>query len=217
MIARPYAVACVALLAGMFAAAALITLYLGAMSAPNLFFRSAMLFFIPAVVVLCGLMGLLVWAIMPRAARPRPAPAATGTVVLACFAAATTVFSFFAGRSLGTLEPRLNLMLAMLGVLMIVTGNVAGKLPFNHAFGFRSMWALADEEIWDKTQRFGGWVMVIAGFVIVDAALIFDLATVNWIMLAATCGSSILITIFSRRFAQQKRKARDEAWQRLAS
>jgi uncharacterized membrane protein len=203
-----------ALLLGMFVVAGVITLHLQAVGAPHLFLDAAILIFIPATATAAGLLWLLVRAMMPR---PQSyLPAAIHTVTFTWFAAIAVFFGFAAAKVLGIAWPGLNLLFAVLGAVMIVMGNVAGKLPPNHAFGFRSPWALADVEIWDKTQRFGGWVMVIAGFAIVDAALFFDTAVVNWITLVMTCGPSILITFASSRFARQKRKARDEAWQRLA-
>ena len=139
----------------------------------------------------------------------------TGTIVATCMAASMTFTGFTVAKALGMPWPGLNLLFSVLGVMMIVMGNAAGKFPPNHMLGFRSHWALDDEDIWGKTQRFAGWVMVIAGFVILDSSLVFDLATVNWITLVAACGSSLLITFTSQRFARQKRKARDAVWRAL--
>jgi len=52
---------------------------------------------------------------------------------------------------------------AAIGVSWIMTGNLLGKLAPNHAFGLRTPWTLADPQVWDQTNRFGGWVMVLAG------------------------------------------------------
>jgi hypothetical protein len=210
---RPYAVACAALLGGLLAGAALVTFYVGAKSVP----LKLILYLIPAAVAVTafGLTRLLIRAVTPRPADRRSSHAAYGTLAITtCLAPATVFFGVWAGRSSGFAW--LNVLFAGLGVMMIVMGNAAGKLPFNPAFPADSAWAHAYEEVWDKTQRFTGWVMVIAGFVIVDAALIFDAAIVNWITLVATCGSTMLITFFSWRLARQKKKARDEAWERLA-
>jgi uncharacterized membrane protein len=46
-----------------------------------------------------------------------------------------------------------------------------GKIRWNGFVGIRTPWALADERVWDKTQRFGGRMLVGAGIVIVIAAL----------------------------------------------
>ncbi|MBL6852754.1 MAG: SdpI family protein [Alphaproteobacteria bacterium] len=141
-------------------------------------------------------------------------PTATHAVALAAAITATTCLSV--SWALGLATPRLNLLFTVLGALMIVTGNIAGKLPHGHAMGFRSPWALDDAEVWDKTQRFGGWVLVIAGLLVLNASLLFGLAALNWITLIATCSASLLVINASSYFARRKRKARDAAWRELA-
>jgi len=56
--------------------------------------------------------------------------------------------------------------------LLIVIGNVMGKMRWNTTVGIRTPWALVDERVWDKTQRFGGRMLVIAGLVVLVAALL---------------------------------------------
>lgn len=53
------------------------------------------------------------------------------------------------------------------GAMMIVVGNVAGKIRANTTFGVRTPWTLADAEVWDKTHRFYGVLSVLCGVVLV--------------------------------------------------
>lgn len=57
------------------------------------------------------------------------------------------------GRTIGTL----------VGVLFIITGNLMGKVKSNWFIGFRTPWALSDPDVWNRTQRMGGWVFFLAG------------------------------------------------------
>lgn len=57
------------------------------------------------------------------------------------------------GRTIGVL----------VGLLFIVTGNLMGKVKSNWFMGFRTPWALSDPDVWNKTQRMGGWVLFLAG------------------------------------------------------
>ena len=57
------------------------------------------------------------------------------------------------GRTIGVL----------VGLLFIVTGNLMGKVKSNWFMGFRTPWALSDPDVWNKTQRMGGWVFFLAG------------------------------------------------------
>jgi len=59
----------------------------------------------------------------------------------------------------------------LVGVLLIVLGNVLGKVRPNFSMGIRTRWTLADVEIWDKTHRFGGWVFVAGGVALIMVTL----------------------------------------------
>ncbi|MEZ4364105.1 MAG: SdpI family protein [Kofleriaceae bacterium] len=52
---------------------------------------------------------------------------------------------------------------AALGGLLVVFGNFMGKLTRNFFVGIRTPWTLASEEVWLRTHRLGGKVIVLAG------------------------------------------------------
>jgi uncharacterized membrane protein len=58
-----------------------------------------------------------------------------------------------------------------MGMSMAVVGNVLGKVRPNHLMGIRTPWTRADEWVWDKTHRFGGWLSVIGGLVLMALAV----------------------------------------------
>lgn len=64
------------------------------------------------------------------------------------------------------------IMPLFLGALMIVMGNYMPKCKQNRTMGFKLRWTLANEENWNKTHRFGGRVMVIAGVLLMLTALL---------------------------------------------
>ncbi len=57
------------------------------------------------------------------------------------------------------------LMLSALGITFIVMGNLMGKVRQNYFVGLRTPWTLDDKEVWQKSQRFGGWAFVLGGIV----------------------------------------------------
>lgn len=59
-----------------------------------------------------------------------------------------------------------------LGILLIVIGNSAGKITRNHIVGIRTPWTLASEEVWSRTHRVGGWLLVPAGLLAVVVGLL---------------------------------------------
>jgi uncharacterized membrane protein len=70
---------------------------------------------------------------------------------------------------LGQLPP--NLLLVGTGLLLVMTGNVMGKLRPNALVGIRTRWTLSNARVWDQTHRFGGKAQVAAGVVLVGLAL----------------------------------------------
>ena len=58
------------------------------------------------------------------------------------------------------------------GLLFVVLGNGLGKVRQNGMVGIRTPWTLADEEVWVRTNRVGGWLMVLAGVVMVATGAI---------------------------------------------
>lgn len=51
------------------------------------------------------------------------------------------------------------------GILLVVLGNGLGKVPQNGVLGIRTPWTLSDKEVWSRTNRVGGWLVVLAGAV----------------------------------------------------
>jgi uncharacterized membrane protein len=54
-------------------------------------------------------------------------------------------------------------VMAGVGVLLIVLGNVMGKLRPNWFIGIRTPWTLSSKRAWSKTHRLGGWLFVTCG------------------------------------------------------
>ena len=77
----------------------------------------------------------------------------------------------------------------VLGVLMIGLGNVMPKARQNGLFGVRTSWSMSSDEVWRKSQRFGGFTAVLAGALLLANAmflkdvanfLVFTAVTVIW-------------------------------------
>lgn len=59
-----------------------------------------------------------------------------------------------------------SVMPVLTGALFIVLGNYMGKLERNWIIGIRTPWSLASEEVWAGTHRFGRWIFVAAGLLL---------------------------------------------------
>jgi uncharacterized membrane protein len=61
-----------------------------------------------------------------------------------------------------------------IGLVFIVLGNFMGQLKRNYFVGIKTPWALADDEVWRRTHRRGGWVFVIDGILFIGSAALSD-------------------------------------------
>ena len=74
------------------------------------------------------------------------------------------------------------LVFGIMGVLMIVTGNVMPKLRRNAMIGLRTRWSMKNDVTWKKSQRIGGISFIVGGVMIIGICIavkgIFCLASV---------------------------------------
>jgi len=94
----------------------------------------------------------------------------------------------------------------LVGLLFVVLGNYMAKIKMNWFMGIRTPWTLSNEEVWNKTHRFGGKMFILAGLLMVAEIFLPD----SWklpifiimmiILLAGTVGCSYLV------YLQEKKK-----------
>lgn len=59
---------------------------------------------------------------------------------------------------------KINLYIPLLiGILFIVIGNYMPTIKHNYFFGIRNPWTLANEAVWKKTHKAGGYAFIIMG------------------------------------------------------
>ena len=51
--------------------------------------------------------------------------------------------------------------LLLVGIVFLIVGNYLPKCRQNYTIGIRTPWALNDQDNWDKTHRFGGYVFCV--------------------------------------------------------
>jgi uncharacterized membrane protein len=79
------------------------------------------------------------------------------------------------------------------GAMLVTIGNQLGKSRSMYLVGIRTPWTLASEEVWIRTHRLGGKLMVAGGLVMVAAALLP--------IPSGALGGTILVVILVAAFA----------------
>ncbi len=105
----------------------------------------------------------------------------------------------------------------MLGVLFILIGNYLPQAKPNYSFGIRIPWTLADDTVWRKTHRIGGFLFVITGIIAILTVLFtlllpeelrygIGLRISFWVIAGTTIGTIAAVTVYAYR--EFVRKAR---------
>ncbi|KXG73872.1 SdpI family protein [Thermotalea metallivorans] len=61
-----------------------------------------------------------------------------------------------------------------MGFLFIVTGNYMSQIRQNYFFGIKNPWTLANEQVWKKTHRIGGYAFILSGIIAVFTIFLRD-------------------------------------------
>ena len=68
--------------------------------------------------------------------------------------------------------PANHVIVGAIGLMFVLIGNQLGKSRSMYMVGLRTPWTLASEEVWIKTHRLAGKLMVLAGLAAIVAALL---------------------------------------------
>jgi uncharacterized membrane protein len=89
------------------------------------------------------------------------------------------------------------LVMIGVGLLFATLGNYLGKTTRNFFLGIRTPWTLASDEVWRRTHRLGGWLMVGAGVALVVMAF----TGVHQLAFALVVGLAVLVPVIYSFFA----------------
>lgn len=124
----------------------------------------------------------------------------TGILVLILFHAMNSYFlytGFHKVENLSSIPLDLSqLIFGMIGVLMIVVGNIMPKLRMNAMIGLRTPWSMKNEVIWKKCQRMGGISFLVGGIMIIGVCMSLKGAPC-FLSVLGIWGMLIVIDVFS--------------------
>ena len=86
--------------------------------------------------------------------------------------------------SMGAPIPISIIAMSLTGVIIVICGNYLPKCKRNYTIGIKLPWTLDNEENWNKTHRFAGFVWVIGGILFtVSAFFSFGYALIGIVLL----------------------------------
>lgn len=95
----------------------------------------------------------------------------------------------------GTLSIGLILSICV-SLMLIVLGNMMGKIKHNYFMGIKTPWTLADPDVWNKTHRAGGIMLVAVGILSLITGFISTMAFAV-VLIVGALGSTVVLYILS--------------------
>lgn len=132
-------------------------------------------FIYPVMIALVAVLSELLPIISPKPFSMAPFVSNFRLIAAAVIGLLATVMATIFSESLGLKPPISRIALLASGTLLVVIGNLLGKTTRNFFLGIRTPWTLANAEVWSRTNRLGGRLLLLAGLLlIVSAAFGFD-------------------------------------------
>jgi len=161
-----------------------------------------------ATVPAIGAAVILLLALLPRFAANRAGLAeSAGAYGIVLIGVAAMFLVGEAAIAMRAMDPDFDVirwLFLAIGILFVVVGALMGRIRQNALFGIRTPWTLKDKQVWDRTQRFTGRLMVLGGVAL--AAVTFlgaDHGDLMFALLACVGGPAIAGAIYSRAIYRQ--------------
>lgn len=158
--------------------------------------KTAGAFILPAVLTLMYLFFIFLPLLDPKRERYESFEKVYHVIKMSIIGLLFTIFIISGLVNLGISIPINIVTPFMIGILFIILGNYMGKIKQNWFVGFRVPWTLSSENVWNKTNRLGGWCMMGFGVLL----LITPFLPQNlgmWLFIAGIVFVTIVPTVYS--------------------
>src|SRR5690348_7918224 len=139
---------------------------------------------VPALMGCTWLLGLVLPMISPRGFRLEPSAGPFYSSIVAILAVFLVLHYVLLHAEVTGTSPPSQFFFIPIGVLSIVLGSLMGRLKRNFFIGVRTPWTLASDEIWERSNRLGGYMLVLGGIVFVAGSFVRTTALVIFAILA---------------------------------
>lgn len=105
-----------------------------------------------------------------------------------------------------------HLIVAGIGAMLVLIGNQLGKSRSMYLIGLRTPWTLASEEVWIRTHRLAGKLMVVGGGAMIVAAMLpLTSGTLSTVMLVTIAIAAGVPIVYSFLLWRRERAAQPSA------
>ena len=92
----------------------------------------------------------------------------------------------------------------VLGIALIILGNIMPKLKRNSIIGLRTPWSMKNVVVWKKSQRFCGILFMLSGIIILILCFLLEGTLLTVISLLLLVSAAIAGSIYSYLAAQKE-------------
>jgi len=115
----------------------------------------------------------------------------------------TTIYFLVGLNGVGFSVPVALFVPAGVGFLFLIIGYYLAGIKQNWFLGIRTPWTLNSEVVWQKTHRFGSWIFMLSGLLLIIASL---LSQWTWIFMTIILVMILSIFIYSYFIYRQEQK-----------
>ena len=102
----------------------------------------------------------------------------------------------------------MKIMTVAMGITFVIFGNFMPKSRLNSLIGFRLPWTMYNDVTWTKSNRFAGYVMIIAGLITAALGIILGGMTSVIVMMIVIFASIVPMMIYAYLvYTDEKKKA----------
>ena len=84
----------------------------------------------------------------------------------------------------------------VMGVLFIFLGNFMPKIRHNYFLGIKTPWTLANEVVWKKTHRLGGYLFAISGMLVLISIPFGQVVSMS-VMMGSILATALMTVVYS--------------------
>jgi len=106
--------------------------------------------------------------------------------------------------------PVLQIIMATVGLLLTLIGNLLGKSQSNFFVGIRTPWTLSSDRSWDKTHRLAGRLWVLGGLGIAVGSFLVEASQIVFLMVGAVLVMTLIPVIASYFYWRGDKSTRAE-------